>query len=221
MNDENESILNKYMHDVGKYDLLSPDEERELFEQMHEGIKSDGRNRKAKKRGREARERLIQSNLRLVVKIAKSFRNIGLDYEDLVNEGNIGLITAVDKFKPEKGAKLSYYSSFWIKQCIRRAISNKGRTIRLPVAVVDLKLKIYKYIEKFESKNMRKPSSQEVSDALEIPLVKVNKLLKLSLQSESLNKLVNDNNKELGGLIHDGKMKDPYRTLSSRASTKF
>ena len=139
MNEE-ENIFQRYMDDVSKYELLSQEKEKELFEDLYELTRSNKQvHFTVRNKALKARDKLIESNLRLVIKIAKEFRNIGLDYEDLINEGNIGLIQAVDKFDLDKGAKLSYYASFWIKQAIRRAISNKGRTIRLPVAVVDLK----------------------------------------------------------------------------------
>ena len=97
------------------------------------------------KKAKEARERLIGSSLKLVVKIANDFTGCGLDLEDLISEGNIGLMKAVEKFKPSKGARLSYYSAFWIRQSIMRALSNKGKTIRLPVGATAVYLNILKF----------------------------------------------------------------------------
>jgi RNA polymerase primary sigma factor len=97
----------------------------------------------------EARERLIGSSLKLVVKIANDFVGLGLDLQDLISEGNIGLMKAVDRFKPSKGARLSYYASFWIRQSIMRALSNKGRTIRLPVGATTVYLNILKFKKKY------------------------------------------------------------------------
>ena len=185
-------IINIYMKQVGEVDLLTPQEEKELL------LKTKGED---KEEAEVARGKLIRSNLRLVIKIAKAFQNIGLDYEDLINEGNIGLMVAIDKYDPSRGAKLSYYASFWIKQYIRRAISNKGRTIRLPVGVVELKLKIQKFIESYEKAHSKAPSKEQISKGLDIPLKKVNKILKLELQSESLNRIVSNNDNELINIL--------------------
>ena len=127
------SLLDIYMKEAGEIKLLTSNEEKELFKVMQKWSLNKKCSKLVERKGKEARERLITSNLRLVVKIAGQFRNIGLDYGDLINEGNIGLMNAIDKYDLDKGAKLSYYASFWIKQSIRRAISNKGRVIRLPV----------------------------------------------------------------------------------------
>ena len=192
-NSDEENIFQRYMDDVSKYELLSPEKEKELFKDLYKLTRSKGKvDFTIKNKAMSARDKLIQSNLRLVIKIAKEFRNIGLDYEDLINEGNMGLIQAVDKFDLSKGAKLSYYASFWIKQAIRRAISNKGRTIRLPVAVVDLKLRIHKYIQNYESKHFHAPSSARIAKELKVPVQKINKILKIDLQSESLNATVSE-----------------------------
>ena len=190
------------MSEAGKYELLTEEEERALFERMHSWSKSEKCAPKIKKLGEEARLKLIKSNLRLVIKIAKEFRNVGLDYEDLISEGNLGLAHAVDKFSLEKGAKLSYYASFWIKQGIRRAISNKGRTVRLPVAVVEAKLKVSKYIENHEGADDEEPSDTEISLATGLPLKTVKKVRALAFQAESLNREVTEGT-ELGNLMKD------------------
>ena len=142
-NKEETNILSLYMRDAGQEKLLTPDEEKELFGLINKWA-SDKKNcsKLLESQAAAAREKLIKSNLKLVIKIAKEFRNIGLEYEDLINEGNMGLMNAIDKYDVNKGAKLSYYASFWIKQSIRRAISNKGRTIRIPVGVIESKLKV-------------------------------------------------------------------------------
>ena len=175
------------MHDLSSVDLLSEQEEKDLLLKVKKWKTSKRLTKKTKQEGIDARDKLIKSNLRLVIKIAKEFRNVGLDYEDLISEGNIGLTTAIDKYDLEKGAKLSYYASFWIKQNIRRAISNKGRTIRLPVGLIESKLKVQKYIEQYEKNNGKKPDVQDISKQLKIPIKKVKKIIKLSLQCQSLN----------------------------------
>jgi len=217
MNEE-ENIFQRYMDDVSKYELLSQEKEKELFKDLYKLTRSDKQvHFTVRNKALKARDRLIGGNLRLVIKIAKEFRNIGLDYEDLINEGNIGLIQAVDKFDLDKGAKLSYYASFWIKQAIRRAISNKGRTIRLPVAVVDLKLRVQKYIDEYESEHFSLPSAQKIAKDLNVPIKKVNKILKINLQSESLNATVNEDNKELIDVVQNENAPNPLKFLIKKS----
>src|SRR5919106_4902771 len=119
-----DSGLNRYLREIGRIPLLTPQQEIELAG-------------KIKKGDTEARERMINSNLRLVVTIAHDYANLGLPLLDLISEGNIGLTKAVERFDPAKGAKLSTYAAWWIKQSIKRALANQSKTIRLPVHVVD------------------------------------------------------------------------------------
>jgi RNA polymerase primary sigma factor len=194
-------VMKSYMTEVGEIDLLSPDEEAALFKDMHAWTKSRKCTESIRLKGAKARNMLISSNLRLVIKIANEFRGLGMEFADLISEGNLGLMSAVDKYDPDKGAKLSYYASFWIKQSVRRSISNKARTIRTPVGMVDAKLKVQKYIESQESEVGEKPSDKKISRALKIPLKKVNKLLKLNLSCDSLNAKMADGENETGDLL--------------------
>lgn len=203
------NCLSSYMGELSKIKLLSNDESARLFEKMHRWVKSDNPSSKIIKDGKEAREKLVTSNLRLVIKIAKEFRNTGLDYEDLISEGNLGLMTAVDKYDPDKGAKLSYYSSFWIKQFIRRAISNKGRTIRLPVGLVETKLKIQRTIDEFTKESGEVPTNAQIASIADISLKKVNKIIKINLQCESLNSIISEDDSELSNVIVNEKAQSP------------
>ena len=124
MNKDSDSILRLYMNEIAKTPLLTIEEELELAEKIKDG---DG----------AARDHMIRANLRLVVKIAKDYSNYGLPIADLISEGNIGLMKAVEKYDPEKGGKLSTYAAWWIKQSIKRALSNQSKTVRLPVHMVD------------------------------------------------------------------------------------
>src|SRR5438874_11904067 len=117
---ETDSGLTRYMREIGRIPLLTPEEEVELA-------------RKIKKGDAEAREQMINSNLRLVVTIAHDYANLGLPLLDLISEGNIGLTKAVERFDPTKGAKLSTYAAWWIKQAIKRALADQGKTTRAPV----------------------------------------------------------------------------------------
>src|SRR6266571_9507068 len=121
---ETDTGFNRYLREIGRFPRLTPQQEIELAA-------------KIKKGDAEARERMINSNLRLVVTIAHDYANLGVPLLDLISEGNIGLTKAVERFDPAKGAKLSTYAAWWIKQSIKRALADQGKTIRLPVHVVD------------------------------------------------------------------------------------
>src|ERR1700736_4269623 len=126
---QNDNGLSLYLREIGRIPLLTPQQETELAA-------------KIKKGDAEARERMINSNLRLVVTIAHDYANLGLPLLDLISEGNIGLTKAVERFDPTKGAKLSTYAMWWIKQSIKRALANQSKTIRLPVHLADKRAKM-------------------------------------------------------------------------------
>tara|TARA_B100000131_G_scaffold318309_1_gene361936 strand:+ start:5077 stop:5904 length:828 start_codon:yes stop_codon:yes gene_type:complete len=145
-----------YYKDVGNFKLLSKEEELKLGEQVKRGGEQS----------RRAVNRLVESNLRLVVKIAQDFQGRGLDLEDLISEGNSGLFTAAKKFDPNKGARFSYYSSFWIRQHIFRAIANNGRLIRIPSNSLDKYSKILSFISEYKKENNEEPSIKLISESL-------------------------------------------------------
>jgi RNA polymerase primary sigma factor len=145
--------LQLYLREIGQVKLLTPQEEIALARRVQRGDK-------------KAREHMITANLRLVVKIARDYEGLGLPLLDLINEGNIGLMKGVQRFKLGKGAKLSSYASLWIKQAIRRALSNQSKTIRLPVHVVDKLSHIRKAEVKLRETLDREPTDEEVADEL-------------------------------------------------------
>ena len=145
--------LQLYLREIGRVKLLTPKEEIALARQVRKGNK-------------RAREQMITANLRLVVKIAHDYEGLGLPLLDLINEGNIGLMKGVERFNPRKGAKLSTYASWWIKQSIMRALANQSKTIRLPVHVVDKVAHIRKAEAKLREAFDRDPTDQEVADHL-------------------------------------------------------
>jgi RNA polymerase primary sigma factor len=145
--------LQLYLREIGQVKLLTPKEEITLARRIRKG-------------DRRARERMITANLRLVVKIARDYEGLGLPLLDLINEGNIGLMKGVERFNPRKGAKLSTYASWWIKQCIMRALANQSKTIRLPVHVVDKVAHIRKAEVKLREAFDREPTDQEVAEHL-------------------------------------------------------
>src|SRR6202035_878967 len=126
---ESDNGLNRYLREIGRFALLTPQQEIELAGKIKKGDVA-------------ARERMINANLRLVVTIARDYVNLGLPLLDLISEGNIGLTKAIERFDPAKGAKLSSYAMWWIKQAIKRALANQGKTIRLPVHLVDKTAKV-------------------------------------------------------------------------------
>jgi RNA polymerase primary sigma factor len=145
--------LQLYLREIGQVKLLTPKEEITLARKIRRG-------------DRKAREQMITANLRLVVKIARDYESFGLPLLDLINEGNIGLMKGVERFDPDKGAKLSTYASLWIKQAIRRALSNQSKTIRLPVHVVDKMTHIRRAEVKLREMLDREPTDEEVAENL-------------------------------------------------------
>ncbi len=147
--------MKMYMQHIGQYPLVTPEEEVDLAEEIKHGSEA-------------ARIRLIRSNLRLVVKIAHDFKGLGLPLLDLISEGNIGLMRAVEKFDPSKGAKLSSYAAWWIKQAMRRALANQSRTIRIPVQSATKISKIQNARTKMREELGREPTNAEIAEAVNL-----------------------------------------------------
>ncbi|MGB0643471.1 MAG: sigma-70 family RNA polymerase sigma factor, partial [Akkermansiaceae bacterium] len=176
---ETNSSITIYMREIAKTKLLTPKEEIELAARIAKGDE-------------RARARMIESNLRLVVKIAKDYSNYGVPLVDLISEGNIGLIRAVEKFDPKKGGKLSTYAAWWIKQSIKRALANQGKTVRLPIHLVD-KLARVRRISALMAEDLgREPTDSELSEELGIPREKLALLLQASKQNRSMDESTHD-----------------------------
>src|SRR5438874_12030434 len=152
--------LARYMREIGRFSLLTPQQEIELAG-------------KIKKGDREARERMINANLRLVVTIARDYANLGLPLLDLISEGNIGLTKAVESFEPTKGAKLSTYAMWWIKQSIKRALANQSKTIRVPVHLADKIAKVRRVSLQMSDHLGREPTDDELGQEVGIASEKV------------------------------------------------
>ncbi len=163
-NRENAS-LDKYLQEIGKEDLLSLDEEVELAQKIHKG-------------DRKALEKLTRSNLRFVVSVAKQYQNQGLSLPDLINEGNVGLIKAAEKFDETRGFKFISYAVWWIRQSILQAIAEQSRIVRLPLNQVGSVNKINKMLNKFEQENERRPSVSEISESTNLPEDKIDDALR-------------------------------------------
>ena len=194
-----ESTLDKtpmriYLQQIENIPLLTPEEEVHIAKKIYHGGEP----------AEKARIWMIRSNLRLVISIAKRYANIGLPFSDLVEEGNIGLMRAVDKFNYKRGYRFSTYASWWIKQAIMRALSNQGKTIRVPVYMYDILSKWRKVRDGLTQKLGRAPTRKEISDAMEISIRKVKEVERIALQPSSLNAPVSlDGSSEVMDLIQD------------------
>jgi RNA polymerase primary sigma factor len=159
--------LDKYLQEIGKEELISVEEEVELAQRIKKG-------------DRDALEKLTRANLRFVVSVAKQYQNQGLSLPDLINEGNLGLIKAAEKFDETRGFKFISYAVWWIRQSILQALAEQSRIVRLPLNQVGSLNKINKAFSKFEQEYERKPSPEELAESLELPREKVTDTLKVS-----------------------------------------
>ncbi|MDD3188485.1 MAG: RNA polymerase sigma factor RpoD/SigA [Fermentimonas sp.] len=159
--------LDKYLQEIGREDLITVEEEVELAQAIKKG-------------DRQALEKLTRANLRFVVSVAKQYQNQGLSLPDLINEGNLGLIKAAEKFDETRGFKFISYAVWWIRQSILQALAEQSRIVRLPLNQVGSLNKISKAFQKFEQENERRPSAEELSAVLDIPVEKVTDSLKVS-----------------------------------------
>ena len=159
--------LDKYLQEIGREDLISVDEEVELAARIRQG-------------DRVALEKLTCSNLRFVVSVAKQYQNQGLSLPDLINEGNLGLIKAAEKFDETRGFKFISYAVWWIRQSILQALAEQSRIVRLPLNQVGSLNKINKAYQRFEQEHERKPSAEELAEELDIPVDKIADTLKMS-----------------------------------------
>jgi len=201
---ENDSGLNRYLREIGRIPLLTPGEEIELAG-------------KVKKGNTEARERMINSNLRLVVTIAHDYVNLGLPLLDLISEGNIGLTKAVERFDPGKGAKLSTYAMWWIKQSIKRALANQSKTIRLPVHLADKLAKMRRVSLQMSDELGREPTDEELGGEIGINREKVARLKSVGIRPASLDAPIADNDlTEFGEVIGDNEAQTPFELLRDK-----
>src|SRR6267378_3898454 len=176
---ENDSGLNRYLQEIGRIPLLTPQQEVELAGKIKNGDAA-------------ARERMINANLRLVVTIARDYTNLGLPLLDLISEGNIGLTKAVQRFDPAKGAKLSTYAMWWIKQSIKRALANQSKMIRLPVHLVDKIAKVRRVSLQMSDELGREPTDDELGEEIGIAREKVGRLKSLGIRPASLDAPIGD-----------------------------
>ncbi|MCF0135757.1 MAG: RNA polymerase sigma factor RpoD [Lachnospiraceae bacterium] len=186
-----------YLKEIGKVPLLTADEEVELAQRMENGDKA-------------ARKKLAEANLRLVVSIAKRYVGRGMQFLDLIQEGNLGLIKAVEKFDYRKGYKFSTYATWWIRQAITRAIADQARTIRIPVHMVETINKLARIQRQLLQENGREATPEEVAQAMEIPVTKVREIMKIAQEPVSLETPIGEEeDSHLGDFIPDTEMMVP------------
>lgn len=194
--------LQLYLQEIGKTPLLTIQEEIDLSKRIQKGDKA-------------ARDHMIQANLRLVVKIAMDYKDFGLPLLDLISEGNLGLIKAVERFDPTKGGKLSTYAAWWIKQSIKRALANQSKTIRLPVHLVDKISKMRRMATALTEELGREPTDEELARELQIPTSKVAHLKSVSVRPASLDAPVGEDSDSatFGDIVSDESAVSPYEGL--------
>jgi RNA polymerase primary sigma factor len=199
--DDTESGIKIYLREIGQIALLTPQEEITLAARIKKGDK-------------EARAIMIRANLRLVVKIAHDYNNLGLPLLDLISEGNIGLMKAVERFDPAKGGKLSTYAAWWIKQSIKRALANQSKTIRLPVHLVDKISKMRRVALQMSEELGREPTDDELAEEVGMASAKVSQLKTVSIRPASLDAPISDDDTtEFGEIVGDEEALTPFEQL--------
>ena len=183
--------VNIYLRQIGEIPLLNPEEEVFLFQKIRAAGKAAWRVID-KEQVRQAKMRVVEGNLRLVAKIAMRYRNLGLPFLDLVQEGNIGLMKAVEKFEPEKGYRFTTYATWWIQQSMMRALTDHSRTIRLPAHIVERLGKLNRSKEYLQKKNNQQPTIEEVAEEVSLPIEKVRQTLELAQSLASLDMPLDD-----------------------------
>jgi RNA polymerase primary sigma factor len=192
-----EDPVRMYLKEIGKVPLLSAEEEIELAKRMEEGDE-------------EAKKRLAEANLRLVVSIAKRYVGRGMLFLDLIQEGNLGLIKAVEKFDYRKGYKFSTYATWWIRQAITRAIADQARTIRIPVHMVETINKLIRVSRQLLQELGREPTPEEIAEAMNMPVERVREILKISQEPVSLETPIGEEeDSHLGDFIQDDNVPVP------------
>lgn len=227
---DEEDLVRLYLTDIGQYPLLTKNDEVELAQQIEKGKEASlkletetdlntSKTRELKRdlrKGRKAERSFVQSNLRLVVSIAKKYQASGLPLLDLIQEGNLGLMHAVEKFDWRKGFKFSTYATWWIRQAITRGIANTGRTIRLPVHAGDTLTRLQKARARLEIKHGRPATLKELSQEVEMPEEKVSEALRFASEPVSLSEpLREDGDAELGDVVEDKGADSPFETAAN------
>ena len=232
---DEEDLVRLYLTDIGQYTLLTKDDEVRLAKLIETGksaadtlattkdltVAKKRECRKLAREGEDAQQAFVQSNLRLVVSIAKKYQASGLPLLDLIQEGNLGLMHAVEKFDWRKGFKFSTYATWWIRQAITRGIANTGRTIRLPVHAGDTLARLQKARARLELKLGRPATLAELSKEVEMPEEKVTEALRFAAEPLSLSEpLREDGDAELGDVVEDRSAESPFEVAATAPAAR-
>jgi RNA polymerase primary sigma factor len=206
---DGDTAIKLYLREIGQVKLLTPQEEIKLAARIKKG-------------DRRAREQMIKANLRLVVKIARDYEGIGLPLLDLISEGNIGLMKAVERFDPKKGGKLSTYGSWWIKQSIKRALANQSKTIRLPVHLVDKISKMRRISMRLQEELGREPTDDELAEELGITAIRVRQMRMAAIRPASLDAPISsEESSSFSEVVEDENAASPYEDLEDKTVTNM
>ena len=196
-----------YLREIGKIPLLTPEEEADLAQKIVKGDK-------------KAKDKMVESNMRLVVSIAKRYGGRGLDFLDLIQEGNTGLLRAVEKFDPDKGFKFSTYATWWVRQAITRAIADQARTIRIPVHMVETINKVLRTSRKLTSELNREPTNEEIAKELDMEPEKIDYVMRIKQDIASLDASVgregDDEDSVLGDFVEDEERDSPEDSAANQ-----
>lgn len=205
LDDISDDSVRLYLREIGRIPLLTPDEELKLAYEVKEGKK-------------EAKDKMAEANMRLVVSIAKRYSGRGLDFLDLIQEGNTGLLRAVEKFDPDKGFKFSTYATWWIRQAITRAIADQARTIRIPVHMVETINKLLRTQRRLTQELNREPTNEEIAAAMEMDVDKVEYVMKIKQDITSLDASVGNDDEDsvLGDFIEDEEAASPEESATTQ-----
>lgn len=206
---DGDTAIKLYLREIGQVKLLTTEEEVQLAARIKKGDK-------------KAREQMIKANLRLVVKIAHDYEGLGLPLLDLINEGNIGLMKAVERFDPAKGGKLSTYGSWWIKQSIKRALANQSKTIRLPVHLVDKISRMRRTAMKLQEEFGREPTDEELGEEMNISASRVAQLRTAAIRPASLDAPIgDDDSNNFSEVVEDESADTPYEKLEEKTVVRM
>lgn len=205
LDDISDDSVRLYLREIGKIPLLTPEQEIELAYKVVDGNK-------------RAKDKMAEANMRLVVSIAKRYVGRGLDLLDLIQEGNTGLLRAVEKFDPSKGFKFSTYATWWIRQAITRAIADQARTIRIPVHMVETINKLLRTQRRLTQDLNREPTNEEIAKAMEMDVEKVEHIMKIKQDISSLDAAVRDDEEDsvLGDFIEDEDTESPDESATGQ-----
>ena len=196
-----------YLREIGKIPLLTPEEEADLADRIVKGDK-------------KAKDKMVESNMRLVVSIAKRYGGRGLDFLDLIQEGNTGLLRAVEKFDPAKGFKFSTYATWWVRQAITRAIADQARTIRIPVHMVETINKVLRTTRKLTTELNREPTNEEIAEELGLEPEKIDYVMRIKQDIASLDASVgregDDEDSVLGDFVEDEERDSPEESAANQ-----